>query len=36
MKETAIEPTAKGKGTSKSEGSGDGKKRFEVKKVYQP
>lgn len=36
MKEAAVEPTAKGKGTSKSEGSGDGKKRFEVKKVYQP
>ena len=33
MKEAAIEPAAKGKGTAKAEGSNDGKKRFEVKKV---
>lgn len=33
MKEAAAEPAAKGKGTSKSEGANDGKKRFEVKKV---
>lgn len=34
MKEAASEPAAKGKGTSKSEGANDGKKRFEVKKVH--
>lgn len=33
MKEAAVEPAAKGKGTSKSEGASEGKKKFEVKKV---
>lgn len=33
MKEAAVEPAAKGKGTSKSEGANEGKKKFEVKKV---
>ena len=33
MKEAAVEPAAKGKGTSKAEGASDGKKKFEVKKV---
>lgn len=33
MKEATTEPAAKGKGTFKSEGANDGKKRFEVKKV---
>ncbi|BCR83804.1 SCF ubiquitin ligase complex subunit HRT1 [Aspergillus chevalieri] len=32
MKEAAAEPAVKGKGTFKSEGANDGKKRFEVKK----